>query len=436
MQAVGLILGGVFTAYFTMVLTRFTEQRRYSRLDNARGYEAFRQGITGLKQRSIPTQRLMTPLRPASTERPAASQRSRLGWDGCREFTVARIDKESACISSFFLEPVDQKPLPSFRPGQFLAFPLIIPGHDKPVLRCYTISSQPNARTYRVTVKRVPNGVGSNFFHDSVEVGTVLDVKAPRGRFAIDADSAQPLVLIAGGVGITPFSSMLEAISQSNPQRRVVLFYSVKNGTEHSLKDELCQVIDQHENFQLHTVYSSPNKDDRRGFDYDSEGRISLNMLREVLGTNDYHFYICGPEEMTISLTDGLQNWGVPAGDIFSELFEASRKKTVKASTVPVRKTEKQASAPVEKASPCSKVVFGRSGKSTTWHESVATLHNLASLNGVEIESMCGSGNCGACQTKIRSGQVAYSSTPGFECEQQSCLPCVAVPDGDLVLEA
>ncbi len=120
---------------------------------------------------------------------------------------------ETGDICSFYLEPHDRRPLPSFMPGQYLTFRLNIPGQAKPVIRCYSLSDGPKAEYFRVTIKKVgpppgkadgKPGLVSSHFHDQIEQGDIVDVKAPGGQFFLDPAEDTPAVLIGGGIGLTP----------------------------------------------------------------------------------------------------------------------------------------------------------------------------------------------------------------------------------------
>lgn len=167
--------------------------------------------------------------------------RADAAWAGWREFRVAQRAFEDAAQTqcSFYLQPVDGRPLHAFKPGQFLTFALDVkPGGaegaatTRVITRCYSLSDQPDPAHYRVTIKRVPApadhpefepGLSSNHFHDHVQVGDVLRVKAPAGHFFIDPDPNVPAVLIGGGIGITPMMSMLRWCVGQQPQRTVHL---------------------------------------------------------------------------------------------------------------------------------------------------------------------------------------------------------------------
>ncbi|MEA3291629.1 MAG: FAD-binding oxidoreductase, partial [Pseudomonadota bacterium] len=175
-------------------------------------------------------------------------------WEGFREFIVQRRKMEdgNADICSFYLAPADGNPLPAFKPGQFLTFKLQVQDpasrETKTVVRCYTISDRPRPETYRVTIKRLrapldrpelPPGVSSNYFHDQVQEGSRLLVKAPSGHFHLMEDEPLPIVLIGGGIGITPMLSILNTILDTGVQRQVWLYYGVCNGQEQIMKPQL-----------------------------------------------------------------------------------------------------------------------------------------------------------------------------------------------------
>src|SRR5207247_1198572 len=131
-------------------------------------------------------------------------ERGRHVWEGFRKFVVQRKVMEGQEVCSFYLAAYDQKPLPSVPPGQFLTFQLKIPGQPRPVIRCYSLSDCARPDYYRVTIKKVPNGLASRYFHEQVTEGDLLDVQAPRGQFVLDLARAPAVVLIAGSVGLTP----------------------------------------------------------------------------------------------------------------------------------------------------------------------------------------------------------------------------------------
>ncbi|HYP04441.1 MAG TPA: FAD-binding oxidoreductase, partial [Cyanobium sp.] len=143
-------------------------------------------------------------------------------WSDWRPFQVVRKVKESEEITSFHLATVDAGPLPRFAPGQFLPIRLEIPGQPRPVIRTYSLSDFPDGdspSTYRLSIKRepapenldVPAGVASNFMHDHIGEGSIIEARPPSGAFVLDLTLPTAAVLISNGVGITPMMAMLMA---------------------------------------------------------------------------------------------------------------------------------------------------------------------------------------------------------------------------------
>ena len=358
-----------------------------------------------------------------------------------RPFKVARkvIEDGAQSVCSFYLEPADGKPLPSFLPGQFLTFRLEVPapsGASEQIVRCYSLSDAPRAEHYRVSIKRVPApkgsdvapGRSSNYFHDQVEAGATLQVRAPAGHFHIDRDDA-PVVLVAGGIGITPMLSMLNWTLAEQPGREVWLFYGVRNGGEAVMKSHLDALAAAHSNFHLRLCYSDPRPDDQLGRDYQHHGRVDVMLFRRELPLKPYHFYICGPTPMMESLVPALEDWGVPDARIHFEAFgPASIKRRNAPGTVPVAE-EHGAEGDVV-------VTFAKSGKQLHWQPAAGSLLEFAEANGVAVNSGCRAGGCGSCQTTIQSGEVGYRQAPDYDPEPGTCLLCVCVPKTDVTLEA
>lgn len=366
-------------------------------------------------------------------------------WSGWRTFKVARKVVEDAAqhICSFELVPEDGQALPPFLPGQFLTFRLEIPtltGGTETTIRCYSLSDAPRPSHYRVSIKRasapidsqLPPGRASNFFHDQVPVGCLLQVRAPSGHFHID-HSAAPVVLIAGGIGITPSLSMLNWCLTAQPGREIWLFYSVRHCDELVMKSHLELLAETHPNFHLWVCFSNhPMPPDFSGCDFYHGGRIDVDLLRRLLPLKPYHFYICGPTPMMESLVPALEDWGVPDGRIHFEAFgpaSIQRKKSVSPLITP---------APAKTMQAVEEVIivnFSKSGKQLAWDPTDGILLDFAEANGIVVNSGCRAGGCGSCQTTIRAGEVTYLQSPDFDPEPGTCLLCVCTPKTGVTLE-
>jgi ferredoxin-NADP reductase len=346
-------------------------------------------------------------------------------WNGNRKFSVSEVFEECEDVWSFYLKPHDGKEIPSFKSGQFLTFQIQHPGSGSRVNRCYSLSNSPGHDFYRVTIKRVADGLVSNWFHDEVREGMILDVKAPAGVFFLETTKLSPVVLIAGGVGITPLMSMLLEISETTPAREVWLFYCVRNKAEHILRASINELSKTLTNFHLHVFYSKPSSSCAVGEDYRHEGRLTLDFVRECLPSSNFGFYICGPSTMMEQMVRDLTDWGVPENDIHREAFGPA---SVKKESLPQAGGEGL------------KVEFTRSRKTFDWmgtdgERSVLQLACAREITTIDA-SGCHAGNCGTCQTAIKSGDFDYIREPGCQVESGSFLPCIAVPKGDLKIDA
>jgi hypothetical protein len=370
----------------------------------------------------------------------AHHERSGLSWSGNRKFYVDRKVQEAKDVCSFYLKAHDHKPLAPFAPGQYLTFQLKIPGQPKPVIRCYSLSDSPaNLDHYRVTIKRLgpppqkpdaPPGLSSNYFHNDLTEGDILDVKAPAGHFHLDETADKPVVLIGGGVGLTPVWSMLNAICDAGSRRETWFFYGVTNREKHAMYERMAEIRRDYDNVHIVVCYSKPTERCIKGGDYDHEGHVSVDLFKDLLPSNNYAFYICGPPPMMQAVTGDLEAWGLPESDV---QFEAFGPATIKRKSPP--KAAQDAAAAAE-AGDGIEVVFARSGKTLPWKPDQGSLLEFAEANGIGIDFGCRAGNCGTCETAIKEGEVSYLSEPGAALEDGSCLACIAIPRSRLILDS
>lgn len=364
------------------------------------------------------------------------AEEQHLQWQGHRKFRVARKEMECENVCSFYLAPHDRKPLPPFKPGQYLTFQLAIPGQEKPVVRCYSLSDSPGrGDLYRVTIKKIvplpdqPDGkpgLASSFFHDHVNEGDLLNVKAPSGHFFLDLGQERPVVLVGGGVGATPVLSMMNAIVESGSSREVHCFLGFRDGREHFQKQHVERLASEHPNFHLHVCYSRPGAADRKGVDYEFDERVTVALLKRVLPSSNYDYFLCGPAAMMQSLAEGLEAWGVPSQSVFYEAFGPA---TVK---------KKAVAEPLSADTPAAslQITFSKSGKSAAWTPGCGSILELAEAHGVRMDSGCRAGNCGSCMVAVKSGAFEHMIPGVAATEAGSCLACVARPKSDLVVDA
>ncbi len=359
-------------------------------------------------------------------------------WNGWRKFRVHKKVSECEDVCSIYLQPHDGKPIPGFQPGQYLTFGLDIPGRDRQLVRCYSLSeSSLKQEYYRVSIKKeraprdkpgIPAGTASTFFNDVVREGDILNAKAPTGHFYMDTAKEAPVVLMGAGVGITPVLAMANHIADSGSKREAWFFFVCRNGQEYMLRQDVDR-LRKFDNIRVFVCFSKPAEAEVKDRDYDREGRLNVQLLKEVLPSSTYDYFMCGSGPFMKDMYDGLIEWGVPDGRIHFEAFGPASVKRV---------TEAKAAAPAATAAAPvgGKVTFAKSNRSCAWDGTAANLYELAKANGVRIDYGCGAGSCGSCLVAVKSGDVAYKDPPGFAVEAGSCLTCVGCPKGDVVLDA
>jgi len=257
---------------------------------------------------------------------------------------------------------------------------------------------------------------------DRIADGDMLDIEAPAGRFTFDPDAGSGSVFIAGGIGIAPILCMLEAaLSASPPPRALHLYYGVANGADHAFKKRLGELAAAHEGFRQTVCYAAPRAEDKIDIDFDHAGFIDIALLRATLPAGRHRYYLCGPPGMMATLVPALRAWGVVEDDIRTESFGPS-----------ARGVEVPAAA---RASVSFDVRFAIAGRTIAWDGRDSNLLDFADRHGVALGSGCRTGACGACETRLVAGRVAYAHAPDHAVAPGMCLPCVAVPLCDLRLE-
>lgn len=257
--------------------------------------------------------------REAAVYRELAAQPG--GWNGWRDFVVESVIDESSIIRSFNLRPVDGGPVVRHKPGQYLGFVLDQPRIGR-LRRNYSISCAPNDRGYRITVKReatpgVPAGVASNWLHDHALPGTVLRAAAPAGDFFLDTTSNDPVVLVSGGVGLTPMVSMLETLAATQPERPVWWIHGALNGRVHAMRRHVRTLVDGLAEAKATTFYQEPLDGDS----FDVKGMISASWLAQNTPADHATYYVCGPRPFLRALVSGLIAQGVSPERVRYEFF-------------------------------------------------------------------------------------------------------------------
>ncbi|MCA9047131.1 MAG: NO-inducible flavohemoprotein [Planctomycetaceae bacterium] len=251
------------------------------------------------------------------------------GWNGYRKFVVDRKVAENDIVTSFYLKPADDEPLPDYLPGQYITVNI-----DHPTTptspRNYSLSDRPGTGYYRISVKRepspadgAPDGLISNYLHDEVHVGETLDVGPPCGEFTIDPSTAngRPIVFLAGGIGITPLLSMARSLAEAKATTPIYFLQAARNSRVHALADEVRSLSANGGNVHTKVLYDAPLSNDLQSGKCDGEGFVTAELLREWTPFADAEFYLCGPSPFMASVVATLQELGVDESRVRYEFF-------------------------------------------------------------------------------------------------------------------
>jgi ferredoxin-NADP reductase/MOSC domain-containing protein YiiM len=351
-------------------------------------------------------------------------------WPGFRTMRVARLEREAASVVSLYLEQPEGASLPPALPGQFLVLRLRTTPGGPLLLRNYSMSGMPCARTYRVSVKREMNGAVSSYLHDHVQAGDVLEVSAPRGGFTLGPGDA-PVVLISAGIGATPVLAMLYSLSSTASRREIWWIYGARNRAEHPFAKESRGLLQTLVNSRSHIVYSKPNSEDKPGVDYDSVGHVDTPLLDRLGVTREADFYLCGPPSFLRDLTAGLKTWGADSTRIHQEVFGSEAPITpgiARSSHPPVH-------APAGKPGAGPQISFTRSGLTVSWDSRFSSLLELAEACDVPAQWSCRTGVCHTCECALIGGTVNYEPDPLEPPATGNVLICCSRPSGDVEVD-
>jgi ferredoxin-NADP reductase len=343
-------------------------------------------------------------------------------WSGL--LRVARIFQETADVKTYRFTPPEGGPLPfSYLPGQFLS--LTVRQADKPVRRSYTIASSPTQRDYvEITVKRVEQGVVSGYLHDKVKEGDRLEVSAPFGSFTFTGKEADSIVLIGGGVGITPLMTVIRYLTDHGWPQDIFLLYSCRTSRDFIFREELEYLQRRYAN--LHVVASMTRA---AGTEWmGPTGRLTRELIAQsVPDIAARLIHLCGPPPMMEAVKGILTDLRVPPERVRTESFILAR-----------GKPEPERQVLETKPAPAATVTFAKSGKSAPLPPG-RTVLEVAEGIGVEIPNVCRMGVCGVCKTRLLSGSVTMAVQDALTPEDKAknlILACQAKSTVPISVEA
>lgn len=326
---------------------------------------------------------------------------------------VREIVRETDDACSIVLEPPAGADF-SYRPGQFLT--LRLPGPSGPVGRCYSLCSSPHRdEALRIAVKRVRDGVGSNWLNDELHVGDVVESLAPSGVFtprSLDDD----LLLFAGGSGITPVLSILvSALAAGSGQ--VVLVYANQHERSVMFGDRLRELASAYPE-RLHVVHWLESV----------QGLPSRPLLRAFVAPYaSFIAFLCGPSPFMETVTHALRDCGVPPARIHIERFQSLTEDPFAAVVA----------EPVPEDGPTTRLEVELDGKTHEydWPRSTRLLDFLLA-QGLKAPYSCRQGLCSACACILDDGDVSMVHNEILEQEDLDegyVLGCQALPVSEKV---
>ncbi len=353
-----------------------------------------------------------------------------------------KIINETHDVKTFCFISADKPVMFSYKPGQFISLELFIDG--KKVIRSYSISSSPSRSFYvSVTVKRVHNGLVSNWLHDNLKVGDKINANGPFGKFNCFDNPAEKMLLISGGSGITPMMSILRWVCDTGSRADIIFLHNAQTPKDLIFHDELKLLSKQNYNVKLALCVSNPND-----IEWDGHlGRISSQSLNNIApDINQRAIFVCGPAPYMDAVHHIVQGMGFNMENYFSESFGSpisdTKQKKISSNQdtshvigdevikkIPEKSVPQKASIPNE-----SKVTinFKQQNKKIDCDADDSIL-DAAENDGIDIPYSCRSGTCGTCKVLKLSGDIDMDTHSGLsddELEQGYVLACVAKPKG------
>ncbi|MBN3802015.1 molybdopterin-dependent oxidoreductase [Paraburkholderia sp. Ac-20336] len=349
----------------------------------------------------------------------------RRAWQGFRDFYVASIKAEASGVRTVTLAAVDGGSLPDYLPGQHITVSVPSLGEEG-TTRAYSLvgpAVEPDRKTYSISVRhqrgtarngQAFEGAMSSYIHNVLKVGDRVSVRSPSGIFTLPLTCRQPIVLVAGGIGITPFISYLESVKDSPDAPETLLLYANLNSRTHAYRERVAELKGHLSQFKVIDCYNQP-EGETAGVDYDLMGYLTAKDVDEDLIQRRARFYLCGPDRMMEAFITGLTDRGVPSFDIFKEAFKSPSK-------------------PNLDASQHFTVQFTRSNVCAEWSSEKGSLLSFAESLGISMPSGCRVGQCESCAVRVVSGKVDHMGGHGPE-EDGMCFACQAIPASKIEIE-
>ena len=308
-----------------------------------------------------------------------------------------------------------------FQAGQYLTFKTFLNGEE--VRRSYSLCSAPYENAWKVGIKRVKDGVFSNFAIDQLTPGDVLEVMPPMGNFKVipQKDLARHFVLFAAGSGITPILSIAKTVLKEEPLSTVTLFFGNKGFSSIMFLEEI-EALKNQNLTRLRVIHVLSRES--QGIPL-QKGRIDAEKLAQLhaaflrdLTVDDV--YVCGPEAMILAVKSFFEDKGLNKSSIHFELFHSG-----------IAKASMQKEKHLEGITCSVQLILDDDSIDFEMTQDDDNLLDAAQRAGADVPFACKGGVCCTCKAKIIEGsasmRVNYALEPE-EVEKGYVLTCQAVP--------
>jgi ferredoxin-NADP reductase len=286
-------------------------------------------------------------------------------------------------------------------------------------LRSYSLSGDPGAGDYRISVKREECGLASRWLHAHIEPGAVIQAAAPRGDFYLDDDDG-PVVLMSAGIGITPVLAMLHALAAVHSTRDIWWLHTSRSRETQAFAAEVTTLVESLSRARQQVFYTQ------------TQGRLGPQAIAALGLPVDAAAYLCGPTQFMTDMRDALTTAGLDTARIHSELFGA---------LPPINPGIVDGAPRVPPHAPAGppgtgpSITFARSGLTANWSSGYGSILDFAEACDVPTRFSCRSGVCHLCETGVVVGTTRYVQAPLEPPGPGTVLICSAAPDSDLVLD-
>lgn len=347
--------------------------------------------------------------------------------------SIRQETENAICIS--FAIPEALASTFTYNPGQFLTLKQTINGES--VRRCYSICSGVDEAQLSVAIKRVSDGVFSNYANDNFIVGSTIEVMPPQGDFTVKLAPTQSknYMLLAAGSGITPILSLIKSILSTEKDSLVTLVYSNQKTITMMFKEELSFIKNKYlSRFNWVNLMSQEDQgadilngrlDNKKGYQLQKQKLINISNTDEA--------FICGPEAMISEVSRGFRHEGLAEHQVHYELFASSSEDA----QLILDKAKNRVEAYGENQT--SKVTVIADGRSNQFDLAAvgANILDAGMANGVELPYSCKAGVCSTCKAKLVKGKVDMDINHGLEpheIEAGYILTCQSHPITDEVV--